>query len=378
MFPKRLFPGKKRDDEILLVSKPLAPPWNDSGKVYVRDLVNALPSRRFVVLTPRDTPFVAPHVRSQPLYADAGHYRPSLAQNLRVFAHLLKPAPHVGLMHFFFAPNPRTSHAARAACRLTRRPSVQTVLSAPKDFSKAPAWLFGDRVIVLSESTRAQLSAAGFERAVRIYPGVEVGERASPARQRDQLRALDLEGGPIILYPGDLEFSDAASTVLTAASDILRTLPKATVVFACRPKTEASQQVLARLRDRVHHEPRVRFCGEVSDMRALLAASAVVVLPADTTYAKADLPLVLLEALAEGVPVIVSDRPPISEVLQGDVGLAVPPSAPGALAAAVIRVLTEPQRRAVLSRNARVLAETTFSAAAMARAYDRIYAELLD
>ena len=366
-----------RGQEILLVSKPLAPPWNDSGKVYVRDLANALPARRFRALTPKGAPFPAAHVTSEPIYGDAGNYRPSLAQNLRVLARLLRPDSRIGLFHFFFAPNPRTSHAARIACMLTRKPSVQTVLSAPKDFAKAPRWLFGDRVVVLSESTRGHLLAAGFDRAERIYPGVAVGEVSSLARQRAQLHALDLEGGPIVLYPGDLEFSDAARTVIDAAADILRTVPKAMVVLACRPKTEASHLALARLRERVRDEPRVRFCGEVADMRALLAASHVVVLPAETTYAKSDLPLVLLEALAEGVPVIVSDRPPISEVLAGDVGLAVPPSAPGALAAAVIRVLTNPARRQILSANARRVAETTFSAERMGAAYERIYADLL-
>jgi phosphatidylinositol alpha-1,6-mannosyltransferase len=369
--------GKKRGDEILLVSKPLAPPWNDSGKVYVRDLALALPRRRFRALVPKGTTFDAPHVSSEPLYGDAGTYSPGLSQNARVLLRLLKPDRSIGLFHFFFAPNPKSSYAARAACFVTRKPSVQTVLSAPTSFAKAPSWLFGDRVVVLSEHTKAQLATHGFDGAIRIYPGVRIEPPVSLDRRAAVRRALDLESGPIVLYPGDLEHSEAARTVVVAAHEILRAVPKAQVVLACRPKTPQAAVVETRLREIVHGEPRVRFAGEVDDMRALLATSAVVVLPAETTYAKSDLPLVLLEALAEGVPIIVADRPPIVEVLQGDVGLRVPPAAPGALAAAVRALLADDVRRTSLGRSARTVAEACFSAETMARAYDRVYGELM-
>ena len=158
---------------------------------------------------------------------------------------------------------------------------------------------------------------------------------------------------------------------------ILREFPSAQIVLACRPKTPRAHLVEAQLRDRLQTEPRVRIAGEISDMRALLAASSVVVLPADTTYAKADLPLVLLEALAEGTPIVVSDRPPLTEILQDDVGLAVPPSAPLPLANAVARILGDPERRATMSANARKLARARFSAKVMAAEYERLYSELL-
>ena len=53
--------------------------------------------------------------------------------------------------------------------------------------------------------------------------------------------------------------------------------------------------------------------------------------------------MVLVEAMAAGVPVIASDIPGYREVLRHEVdGLLVPPRQPGALAAAIRRVLTDP------------------------------------
>jgi phosphatidylinositol alpha-1,6-mannosyltransferase len=363
--------------EILLVSKPLSPPWTDSGKVYVRTLVDALPARRFRALVPRGQPYPAAHVASEEIYGDPGRYRPSLAQNLRVLLRLFRPDARVGLYHFFFAPNPRTSLAARLACRIARKPSVQTVLSVPASFEGVSRLIFGDRVVVLSEATRARLAEAGVHGALCIYPGVDVGAPVPEARRRAVRAALAVGDAPIVLYPGDLELSGAAATVVSAAPAILRAAPEARVVLACRPKTPAARTAEAALRERLGGERRVLFAGEVSDMRALVAESAVAVLPAETTFAKTDLPLVLLEALAEGVPVVVSDRPPLAEILQDDVGLAVPPAAPEALAQAALSLLGDPVRRAAMGGRARALAATRFSAAAMARAYDELYADLL-
>jgi glycosyltransferase involved in cell wall biosynthesis len=362
--------------EVLLVSKPLAPPWSDSGKVYVRTLVDHLPERRFRVLVPRGAPYPAPNAVSEEIYRDPGRYQPSLAQNARVFGRLLWPDRKVALYHFFFAPNPRTSRAARLACRVSGKRSIQTVLSAPERLEDASGLFFADRVVVLSDHTRERVARATETHAVRVYPGVTVGEPLSLERRERAIAALGVGDAPLVLYPGDLEFSSAAQTVIDAAPAILRAVPSARVVLACRPKTSRAAVVERDLRERVRGEGRVLFAGEVPDMRALVAASSVAVLPAESTYAKTDLPLVLLEALAEGVPIVVGDVPPLSEILQDEVGVAVPPGSPEALAGAAIRLLRDAARRAELSARARSLARARFSAEAMAREYERLYREL--
>jgi glycosyltransferase involved in cell wall biosynthesis len=364
--------------EILIVSKPLSPPWNDSGKVCARDLVDALPERRFRVLVPRGRPYPARHVASEEIYDDPGRFRPSLGQNLRVMGHLLRGDAAVGLWHFFFAPNPRTSLAARLACRLRRKPTVQTVLSAPASFKGVGRLCFGDRVVVLSDFARERLAQEGVPGAVRIYPAVPPAEPASPERQSAARARLGLAGEPIVLYPGDLEFSRAARTVVEAAPEILRGAPGARVIVAARPKTRAAVGVEAELRALAQGEPRVIFAGELPDMRALVAASTVVVFPAERIFAKTDLPIVLLEALAEGVPLVVGDRPPLVEILQDEVGVGVTPGVPEALAEATLSLLQDQERRLAMGRRARALAAGPFGAPTMAAAYDCVYRELLD
>jgi phosphatidylinositol alpha-mannosyltransferase len=80
----------------------------------------------------------------------------------------------------------------------------------------------------------------------------------------------------------------------------------------------------------------------------LLAAADVFVSPA---LGQESFGLTLVEAMAAGVPVVASDIPGYREVVRNGVdGLLVPPGDPGALAAALERVLGDPEEAARLRR----------------------------
>jgi phosphatidylinositol alpha-1,6-mannosyltransferase len=373
--------------EILLVSKPVCPPWNDSGKNLVRDLVEGCRDVRFRVFTRKGVSLGLPHVAEEPLYAGSGAFSPSLRQNARVLARLLRP-DRQALYHFFFAPNPRTSLVARAVTRAKRRRTVQTITSIPADFDRAVAGSFADRVVALSESTHDRLRDAGVRGVVRIPPSVPVLEPV-PDERRSALHE-QLSGSsdrPLVVFPGDYEFSRAAFVLADAIPRVLERV-EATFVYACREKRPASRAIAARVRASLAPHERagaVRFVGETPDIRTLLAASAAAVLPAESTYAKMDLPLVLLEALAEGTPVVVADVAPLREVLGArglappePVGVAVPPLDAGALADALVRLLEDDGRREAMGRAGRAWVAEAFSVRAMGAAYASVYTDLLD
>jgi glycosyltransferase involved in cell wall biosynthesis len=102
--------------------------------------------------------------------------------------------------------------------------------------------------------------------------------------------------------------------------------------------------------------PGVRFAGSVTDPRPWYAAADVVVLPSRWE----GLSLTLLEALASGRCVVVSDIPGLAEVVTAGVGARVPVGDPLALAGALARRLREPNLCAAEGR----------AAARAARAFD--------
>ncbi len=371
---------------VLFVSKPIVPPWHDGSKNLVRDVATHLEQAWPTVLTTAGQgSALGPRVRTEALYREAGRFSPSMLANARVLLRLLLGDPQ-DVWHFVFAPNPASSHAALLAKTLRRRtgfqgPVVQTVASAPRSFEGVGRLVFGDVVIALTEWTRGRLLGAGLTGVpVRVIPPCV---RAPEAPSRDAILALrarhDLGEGPVVLYPGDYELSRGAWNVAGALPELARAFPDARFVFACRAKTPGAAGAEAELQRRIARaglSSRVRYLGEVDDMSALLASSTLVAFPVDDLYGKVDLPLVLLEAMALGVPLVVAEGGPL-EALSG-AALLVPPGHDASLAEAVASLLKDPGARRSASLSGKRMYDARFTPAVIARAHDALYAELLE
>jgi glycosyltransferase involved in cell wall biosynthesis len=106
----------------------------------------------------------------------------------------------------------------------------------------------------------------------------------------------------------------------------------------------------------------VRFPGFVTDVRGFLAGLDLFCLPSR----REALPLVLLEAMAEGLPCVATDVGDVAAVVGEDV-VVVPPEDPAALAAALGGLLADPGGRALLAARARARAVAALDADLMAR-----------
>ena len=368
--------------EVLLISKPIVPPFDDSAKNIVMSQVRYGTQFQYRVLTAAGAPAPAPNVKTAPIYGDAGTYSPGLAQNLKVMAYGLR-SRGAEIYHYFFAPNPVSSTAGRLQRLFARVKSVQTVCSQPKSFEKIHNLLFADRVIVLSDITRRKMVDAGIapERLVHIRPGIDFIERKSDGERRAIRKAHGVpEEGPMILFPGDYEFSSAADTTARAVPLWAATHPTATIVFACRIKRPPSLAIRDRIREKIEAEDRksrVVFLEKVDDMPAFTGAADAVVMPAESLYAKMDVPLVLLEAASQGVPLVVANVPPLSELLPTGMAVGVPPGDPAALAEAVGRILDNSQEARAMGDAGIAAVRDIYSAQQTATAVERVYEEVL-
>jgi glycosyltransferase involved in cell wall biosynthesis len=106
----------------------------------------------------------------------------------------------------------------------------------------------------------------------------------------------------------------------------------------------------------------VRFLGTVEDVDAVIASAAFSVLPSFSE----GLPLSVLESLALGRPVVASRVGGVPEILDHGGGVMVPPGDAEALAAAMVDLVADPDRREELGREGRQVVRERFSIDAIA------------
>jgi phosphatidylinositol alpha-mannosyltransferase len=151
-----------------------------------------------------------------------------------------------------------------------------------------------------------------------------------------------LRGEPRLLFLGRLDPRNGLDTMLAALPAILERYPTARLTVVGDGPLRAYYEKRARPLG-----PTVTFVGSVYDERnAYYGAADLYVCP--TT--RASFGITLLEAMAAGLPMVVSDITGFRELVDGtDAAVRVPPNAPAQWAAAVIAMLGDPDRRAAMS-----------------------------
>jgi glycosyltransferase involved in cell wall biosynthesis len=118
---------------------------------------------------------------------------------------------------------------------------------------------------------------------------------------------------------------------------------------------------------------RVKFLGYRSDVPELFAAADVVVLP--SLYE--GLPLVAIEALAAARPLVATEVDGTPEVVINEkTGLLAPPANPTALAAAIARLLDDPESASRLASNGRDFVQENFAVQRQIEQTAALYSEL--
>ena len=223
------------------------------------------------------------------------------------------------------------------------------------------------RVIAVSEATRAALVAQGVPpRLIEVVPnGVHV-PAIPPA---STISDLGLDDGTAVLCVGRLEPAKGQLDLVEAAALV----PGTTFVLVGRDVAGHSAEIERRCAE-LGVTARVVLAGERQDVPGLMAGAALVAVPSWNE----GFPLVPLEAMAAGRPVIATAVGGLPEIVEdGVTGLLVPPHDPPRLAAAIESLLRDKPCAATLGAAGRARARERFSAQAVADRVFGIYAEAI-
>jgi glycosyltransferase involved in cell wall biosynthesis len=215
-------------------------------------------------------------------------------------------------------------------------------------------------IVAVSDATRDALVAQGYPEAstITVHNGIEPRDAAMPAMLEPT------PPGPVLLEVGRLCDVKGQRELVAALPRLARTDVTLLLAGDDIETGGAFRDELVREANELGVADRVRFLGRRDDVPSLLAASDALVLP---SWAEG-LPLVVLEAMAAGRPVVASAVGGTPEaVVEGETGLLVPPQDVPALVRALDALLADSDRAAALGEAGRARVRERFDADAAAQ-----------
>jgi glycosyltransferase involved in cell wall biosynthesis len=177
--------------------------------------------------------------------------------------------------------------------------------------------------------------------------------------------------GPLIGTVANLTEQKGLPHLIEAAAIVRDTHPAATfrlIGGGHLHETLAAQIAALGLQDRV------KLLGFQPDATSLMAEFDIFVLPSLWE----PFGMVLLEAMANGVPVVATDVDGVADVVvHNETGLLVPPADPRALAEAIVRLLSSPRLGQAMGKRGRERCSRVFSIEKMTQRFAAVYAAAL-
>lgn len=192
--------------------------------------------------------------------------------------------------------------------------------------------------------TQCEILAQGLRRA---YPDV----RAAPVSNAAMIPRVTVQGrrsptrGLVLGYLSNLTFEKGVDTAIDLIAELAKTHPEDHLHIAGRAQNQAVADLLQEAQDRGLP---VTLWGQVADARKSAFFDAIDVFLFPTRYALEAEPLVILEALAHGRPVVAHDLGCIGVNVTADCGQAIAPEA-GFLAPALAQLALWRADRAALA-----------------------------
>lgn len=232
-----------------------------------------------------------------------------------------------------------------------------------------------DQFIVVSDFLRRTIAlrkGAARARITRIYNGIELNQftgikNAESVRLELGLAQHDLVVGAI----GRMVWQKGFAYLVKAMAQIRRHHSDIKLVLVGDGEKRAGLERLVRA---LHLENNVIFTGHRKDIDKMLVFINILAIPS----LREGFPMVTLEAMAMGIPIVASDIEGIKEqITDGVNGLLVEPANHTALAGKIITLLGDRDLRDRLGRQARQTVEERFSVEEMIARTEKVYTLLL-
>jgi glycosyltransferase involved in cell wall biosynthesis len=232
-----------------------------------------------------------------------------------------------------------------------------------------------DKIIVVSNATKNYVLSLGAnpEKIEVLHNGVDLDRFKPSSEAKDEMRKkLGIaKDACVVLTVRRLVYKNGIDTLIASAEIAVKKNPKLVfIVVGKGPDFNEVEEKIVQL----GMQRNLRLTGFVSD-RDLPFYYNVADLFALPSKSGEGLPLVALEAMATGLPVIATDVGGTSEVINEAYGKLVPPNSPNSLAEAILEFSLKDL--SVIKKNLRIMMEQKYSWDKNVEKLAKIYEELI-
>jgi len=376
----------KTPKKILYVSRPITPPWDEASKNFAYNLakgVSSIDSSLEVhLMTSLILPELSQNIIQEKIYKfSQKDYK--LSDKIRAIFFQYRNRESFDIKHYFFTPTPESSNLIKNFLKGNAK-TIQTVATIREDIftdNQIEEMMFGDAIITYSNYAKEKLEKLGLKNVSKIYPGIDLDDYFPREKSASELEKANFKKEDFIInFSGEYIRLGAMDTVIDGFIEVSRKIPEARLSLAVRVKNEKDalkkEEVIAKLQkenilDKVSFHDSGSY--KMSDIYNL---SDISIFPVSNMQGKFDIPLAVIEAMACGKPVIISDLPILKEFSNENNSVSIKKDSPQELAGAIIELYQNKERKETLGKNASQYVRENFNIKKAAQEYIEIYNQL--
>lgn len=375
--------------KILLVTRPIAPPWDEASKNFAYNLAINLPDFEFGLLTNGILENMPRNIKQHSIYTSNKN---TFIQKLKLIINLRKMAKNYDLVHCLFTPTKLNSFLLRSLLR--NKKTIQTIATLREDLfndQEIKSLMFGNSLVAYSDYAKNKLNKLGLNNAKprtepgsgtgvkRIYPGIDLNYYSPAPKDEELLKKYEIRADDfVVTFPGEytrLEAIDDISDMIFRYLDIFKQ-NNIKFILACRLKNSADILKKEEIMERVKScgaANMVIFINTFSEMPKLYNLSDAIIFPVREMHGKFDVPLAAIEPMACEKSVIISDLPILSEFAKPEHSVIIERGNIEQLKNAILDLHNNPEKRMFFGKNARKFAAENFDIKRAAQNYREIY-----
>lgn len=379
--------------KILFVTRPIAPPWDEASKNFTYFLAKNVKGFEFGLLTNGTISGLPRNVAQKAIYTSNNL---TYLQKIRLIRNLRKIKNDFDILHYIFTPTKQNTFLLNHFVNYKKKNNsrtIQTIATLREDMFKDSDFksiLFADLIITYSNYAKDRLNKLGFENVKRVYPGIDLDLYSPGEKDREIQKFLDVaDENFVIQYPGEYArlgaTDDLVSLIINNADEFRKR--KIRICFPGRIKGEEDKKKKAEVRkifqeknvlDLVRFDDEIKTDGILREdfMRRRYNTSDLIIFPVRDMKGKFDVPLAVVEAMACGKPVIISDLPLFSEFAKPEHSVIIERGNVAQLKEAILDLYDNPEKRLAIGKSARKFCEDNFDIQKVAEIYRQIYEKL--